>query len=93
MSLQSKFEAQKNKLEEIVESRFGLLSILRGCRILNRTEHEEIEAKTTTKSKNERLLQIIFDKGKYLEFIDALRKSDQIHVVNWINGNGGNRLV
>lgn len=90
MTLQAKMAAQKKKLQEILESNFELLPKLVSSGALTHDENEEIEAERTTSRKNKALLDIIFENGKQQEFITALRDSDQIHVVNWIEGNGGN---
>lgn len=89
-TLASKMAAQMKKLQEILEPNFELLPKLVSSSALTHDENEDVEAERTTSRKIKALLEIIFENGKQEELMTALRDSDQIHVVNWIEGNGGN---
>lgn len=81
-------ERQKDKLIEIMDSEFGLLDKLLKSKSLTRGEFAKINAEATMFSRNEILLNHIFQKGKEQDLIAALLESGQNHVVNWIRGNG-----
>lgn len=76
-----------------MQSEFGLLSKLLSSRVLTVTDQQANEAENTAIGRNQKLLDIIFERGKYHEVIDALQNSGQTHVVNWINGNRDNDLI
>lgn len=82
-------ERQRDKLIEIMDSEFGLLDKLLKSKSLTRSEIAKINAEATMSSRNEILLNHIFQKGKEQDLIAALLESGQKHVVNWIRGNGG----
>lgn len=76
-----------------MEPDFGLPRKLISSAGITQKQKEKIEAETTKSEKNKVLLNIILENGKHHEFIDALRDSGQIHVVNMIMGNGGNSVL
>lgn len=88
-NLSSKINAQREKLQDIIAPGFGLTDKLFACNVLNADEKSLIDTTETTFDQNRMLLDFILKSGKCNEFVQALRDSDQTHVANWIEGNGG----
>lgn len=80
---------QRAFLEEHVDPDSGLLNSLRSMRILNRQQIAEVNAKETFYQRNAAILNFIFKIEKEGNFADALKDSNQKHLANFIENNGG----
>lgn len=76
-----------------MESQFELLPELFVNEALTSSEKDEVKKQPTNALKNTKLLGYIDQNVKHREFLEALRKSGQIHVVNWIEANGSNYWI
>lgn len=83
----------KEFLEEIIDSDFGLLDKLLQTGTLSWREIADIKAKDTFYRRNYELLDLISEKNKYDCLISALIDTNQLHVVNYLNGDGGEQDI
>ena len=79
-------------LEERMDSDFGLLDKLLANNTLYKKEYDNIKSHQLFYERNARLLHYISKKKKYDSLIDALRETRQIHLVNYLLGNGGTAI-
>jgi Caspase recruitment domain len=80
------------KLCELIEPSDVFLFKLVSKGILHRTEYDKLLCKETVNEKNNQLLTYLLDKssvGYYTAVIEALKETDQQHVVNFIASKGG----
>lgn len=81
-------------LMERMDSKFGLLQSLRAIGILTKKELKEIETETTHRRLNGRLLDCISmnsSRNTADLFNEALKETDQGHLVNYMISDGGER--
>ena len=77
---------------ELVESSDVFLFKLVSKGILPRNEYKKLLCKETVEEKNDQLLTYLLDTsvdGYYAAVLDALKETDQEHVVNFITSKGG----
>ena len=67
---------------------FGLIEELS----LPNKDNKKVKAERTLQKKNAKLLDYILKHGKFKELITALRNTNQSHIVNYLNSNGGEFL-
>lgn len=83
-----------NQLQHIIEPDYGLLDQLVSRHVLTLDEIEELHSQIGVTRRCRMLLDRIIEKSdddKVGQFMDALRETDQQHVVNAIRHKGGNR--
>src|SRR6218665_2385744 len=79
-------ERHRAFLEERMDPDFGLLEELMANRTLCRKEILEIRSKIFSYYKrNSQLLDYILEKNEYSGLISALRASQQVHIVNYLD--------
>ena len=93
MELRDLIEAHKDLITDRLDPDFGLLDELLASRSLTRSEVSRVNAVTDSYGKSEKILEYILDKGIYENFFDALRKTQQNHLANFIWSNGGNLII
>lgn len=76
-------------LEDHIEPDFGLLDKLLTDRILSRREILDVQDKSPFYARNSQLLKYILEKDQADQFIKTLRDTGQMHIVNYLHGNGG----
>ena len=88
----SRMDYHKARLVQIIQPRCGLLEELRSVGILNVLQYDEMmKINSSASSINESLLKIITkidEISQYELFMSALKKTHQMHVVNFMNSNG-----
>lgn len=82
-------ERHREFLEEHVDPDFGLLDKLLAHGILSRKETSEVKANSPVYKRNAQLLDYILKKHKGDRLFEALRETEQLHIINYLNGDGG----
>lgn len=82
-------ERHRELLEERIDPDHGLLDALLTSGTLSRKEILEIKDKSPFHKRNSLLLDYILKKGQGDCLIAALRDTEQIHIANYLNANGG----
>lgn len=73
---------------DFMSPEFGLIDKLYAFRVITNLEMNTIEAEPVFQNKNKKLLEYVIKKGKCRKLFEALRKSDQSHLVNYLEANG-----
>jgi len=83
----------KEPLKEMIDPDHLLTDKLLSEDVLSNSERQEVESKATLEKRNETLLDFVVQKNEAarLRFISSLRDTDQEHVCNFINYNGGTK--
>jgi len=79
----------KHCLSEFIEPDFGLLNQLLNNEVLNSRQCAKIRKKETVFDRNDVLLELLVSEEQCRKFLDALERTDQQHVANFIRHNGG----
>ena len=79
----------KSALENIVEPNFGLLDHLLSLEVLTRPQLAHVRSKKTVYTRNEAMLDLLVTEDQCCGFLKALQQTDQQHVINFIEANGG----
>lgn len=87
-------EKHREFLVDRIDPEFGLLDKLLANMTLTRESVHKIKLRdNTAEDKNRILLDVILKNKKANELISALRDSGQIHLVNYLNADGGKKLI
>lgn len=86
-------ELDRDFLKEHMDPDSGLLDALLANKTLSREEISEVKDKRSSYKRNSQLLDYIFKKNQYNGLIAALQDSEQKHIVNYLNANGGECLL
>ena len=81
----------KTALTNIVEPDFGLLDELLSLEVLTRPELADVRSERTVYRRNAALLDLLTSEEQCDKFLDALRRTGQQHVVNFVTQNGGQK--
>jgi len=81
----------KSSLEEFIEPDSGLLKSLLSLRVLTRKQAATVGSKATVYDRNDALLELLTSEDQCVKFLEALRRTGQQHVVNFITQNGGQK--
>jgi len=75
----------------MIDPDFGLLEKLMNKEVLTDAERQNVETKNSFQERNDTLLSILLrkDDAAQQRFISCLRDTDQDHVYNFIQWNGG----
>ena len=80
----------KSRLADIIEPDFGLLDQLLCLGVLNRRQYDDIRSeKRAAYRRAEAVLDLLTSEEQCNNFLTALLKTDQEHIVNFIRQNGG----
>ena len=81
----------KGDLRDMIDPDFGLLEKLMNKEVLTDAERQNVETKSSFQERNDTLLSILLrkDDAAQQRFISCLRDTDQDHVYNFIQWNGG----
>lgn len=71
-------------LRKYIEPDFGLLDRLLSYEILSKVEYLAINAKGSTREKNEAIIKWIFEEHRYPELLDVLKETHQSHLVDYL---------
>jgi len=81
----------KSSLTEFIEPDFGLLNELLRLHVLTRQQAASVRSKATVYDRNDALMELLTTEDQCVKFLDALQRTDQQHVVNFITQNGGQK--
>ena len=90
-SILSTIETLKSSLEDFIEPDSGLLKDLLRLRVLTRKQAATVASKATVYDRNEALIELLTTEDQCIKFLEALQRTDQQHVVNFITQNGGQK--
>jgi len=80
----------KDRLSDIIEPDFGLLDHLLWLEVLSRRQYENILSESgAAYMRSEALLKLLETEEQCNKFLNALRRTGQQHVANFIMQNGG----
>jgi len=79
----------KDQLAEFIEPDFGLLDELLKQKVLTRRQFAKIRSKETVYERNDALLELLTSEDQCVKLLEALQRTSQQHVVNFITQNGG----
>ena len=81
----------KSRLADIIEPDFGLLDELLSLEVLSRRECARVRSERTVYERNDALLDLMTTEDRCIKFLTALKRTRQVHVMNYITQNGGQK--
>jgi len=90
--LLASFTRLKSDLANIIEPDFGLLDELLSLEVLTRRQYATVRSERTVFERNDALLDLLVSEDQCDEFVTALQRTGQQHIVNFLRQNGGQRL-
>ena len=96
LDLMQQFRNEKDKLTKIIEPRYGLLDHLLSGRVLSFDEFDEVREVKPVSRTVAKLLQVLESTHELIlfeSFLEALKKTQQLHVVNFLRGIEGEYLL
>ena len=88
--LLSVITTRRSRLADIIEPDFGLLEELLRLQVLTGREYDDVRSETRAAyRRNEALLDLLKTESQCDKFLQALQRTGQQHVVNFITQNGG----
>jgi len=82
----------KSRLCDLIEP-FELMDQLLSMEVLSRRQYDDVVSeKGAAYRRNEALLNVVTSQQQSVKFLDALRRTGQQHVVNFVTQNGGLKL-
>lgn len=82
-------DRHRSFLVDRLDPDFGILDDLLSSGYLTRPEMQRIKSGQDSYERNEKLLDFVLRKSNFLEFLEALKSSNQNHLLNFISANGG----
>jgi len=79
----------KSSLADFIEPDFGLLNDLLRLHVLTRRQVASICKKETVYDRNDALLDLLTSDDQCINFLTALQRTGQQHVINYITQSGG----
>ena len=80
----------KRRLSDLIEPDFGLLDELISLQVLTRRQCDDVSSERgAVYRRNDALLDLLVSEDQCGRFLEALQRTDQSHVVNFITQNGG----
>ena len=91
--LVSSIETLKYRLVDFIDPDFGLLDHLLRLNVLTHREAADVCSERTVYRRNDALLELLTSEDKCVKFVQALQRTGQQHVVNYVTQNGGQRHI
>jgi len=79
----------KSDLTNMVEPYFGLLDQLLSLEVLTRRQYTEVHRERTACDRNYAVLDLLESEDQCNNFVKALQRTGQQHIVNFVTQNGG----
>jgi len=80
----------KSRLLDIIEPDFGFLDELVGLEVLTGRQYEKVRGvDKVAYERNEAVLELLETEDQCDKFLQALQRTGQHHVINFISQNGG----
>ena len=90
----SSITSLKHRLADIIEPDFGLLDELLRLEVLSRRQYEDIRSeRRAAYRRSEAVLDLITSEQQCDKLLQALQRTQQPHVVNFVEQNGGQKLM
>jgi len=83
----------KYRLADFINPDFGLLDHLLHLNFLTPREVADVRSERTVYRRNDALLELLTSEDKCDHFLQALQRTGQQHVVNYLTQNGGQRHI
>ena len=90
-SILTAIATQKSSLSNFIEPDFQLLDYLLSLQVLDRRQKDDVCSKKTVYRRNDALLDLLSTEDQCDKFLEALHRTGQQHVVNFITQNGGRK--
>jgi len=87
----SSIKTLKYPLANFINPDFGLFHHLLRLNVLTHREVAAIRSERTVYTRNDALLELLTSEDKCVKFLQALQRTGQQHVVNYVTQNGGQR--
>ena len=81
----------KPQLSAIIQPNFGLMDELLSLGMLTDRQLADVRIEQSVYRRNDALLDLLTSKERYDKFLTALRLTDQQHVINFIQQDGGQK--
>ena len=82
----------KSRLADIIEPDFGLLDELLRLELLSRRQYDDVRSeRRAAYRRSEAVLDLLTSESQCGKFVDALQRTHQQHVANFITQNGGQK--
>ena len=78
----------REDLLDVMEPNFGLLDVLVTLQVLTHRQRQDVDAEKAVYRKNARILDCLTTEDQRRQFLAALEKTNQRHVVNFITKKG-----
>jgi len=88
-SILSAVTTLKSSLANFIEPDFELLGHLLSLQVLDRRQIAKVRSERTVYERNDALLDLLTSEAQCGKFLEALQRTGQQHVVNFITENGG----
>jgi len=83
----------KRRLSDIIEPDFGLLDELLRLQVMSRREYDDVRSERgAAYRRSEAVLDLLTTEVQCVEFLKALQRTQQEHVMNFITQHGGQKL-
>jgi len=83
----------KDRLADIIEPDFGLLHELLRLKVLSRREYDDIHSERgAAYRRSQAVLDLLMSEVQCNNFLTALQRTGQQHVMNFITQKGGQKL-
>ena len=84
----------KSRLSDIIEPDFGLLDELLRLGVLTRKQYSDIRSEVRAAyRRTDAVLDLLTSEEQCKKFLTALRRTQQLHVVNFIVPHGGHDFI
>ena len=85
--------ALKSQLSKLIEPDFGLLEYLLRMEALSCTQYDDVRCETgAAYRRSEAVLDLVKSEDQCDKLLQALKETEQQHVVNYITKNGGQNV-
>jgi len=81
------------RLADFIDPDFGLLDHLLRLNVLTHRDVADVRSERTVYRRNDALLELLTSEDKCVNFLQALQRTGQQHVVNYVTQNGGQRHI
>jgi len=81
----------KSDLANIIEPDFGLLDHLLRLEVLTSPQLADVCSERTAYRRTKAVLDLLVSEDQCKKFVEALQRTDQQHIVNYITQNGGQK--
>ena len=83
----------KDQLADFLEPDFGLLDELLQLNVITHRQFAKVRSERTVYERNDAVLDLLTSEDKCTQFLEALRRTGQQHVINYIIQDGGQKRI